>query len=293
MNYYYYYFNTITKQIITKATPLKGVASNIKPNPNKLSPQFRGWQHGFMDGDGYLGLTKTGAYIKWELNFNQAERDKFLLEIQRKELGVGKVSKLKTAKTPTVRFRISSRKQIIATIFPLINANNLLTKHRYWQFMRANDQQNKNIIKFKDIPYLDKNKDIPNQTVESILLDPMFHDWLVGFIEAEGSFSYGETPSFRITQTNNYLVKQAINHILNLDTKVYIGSRDTTESMTHHICSTSSVRGFQNVIDFLTTPGKARLIGFKRTQFIEWCHKLKVTNRFHTLDISNIDDDIV
>jgi hypothetical protein len=51
--------------------------------------------------------------------------------------------------------------------------------------------------------------------------------------------------------------------------------------------------GFQNVINFLTTPGKARLIGYKRTQFIEWCKELKATKRFKKLDITNIEDDIV
>lgn len=62
--------------------------------PN-LPTNFIGWLHGFLDGDGYLGHTKSKNNIKWELNFNLSYRDKALLEYIAKMLQVGIVKEIK------------------------------------------------------------------------------------------------------------------------------------------------------------------------------------------------------
>jgi hypothetical protein len=110
------------------------------------SPNWIAWFIGFIDGDGYLGLTKNRQFIKWELSINLNFRDLKLLQQIKENLGIGHIRFITSAKNPTVRYTISSKEEIIKNLFPLINDVPLLTNHRYWQFHRAKIAAEQNIV---------------------------------------------------------------------------------------------------------------------------------------------------
>jgi len=56
------------------------------------------WFIGLLDGDGYLGHTKSGNYIKWELSLKLSSRDLSLLSHIQNTLGIGVVKPVSTAK---------------------------------------------------------------------------------------------------------------------------------------------------------------------------------------------------
>jgi hypothetical protein len=61
------------------------------------------------------------------------------------------------------------------------------------------------------MPDLDINSPVPNLTVDQILSNPDFHDYLVGFMEAELGLHNGDNrASWAITQSNAPELMEAI-----------------------------------------------------------------------------------
>lgn len=168
---------------------------------------------------------------------------------------------------------------IIEVILPLLKLENIWIKHRYWQFYRAHLLCKGAINKFEELPQLDMNAPIPNLTVEFLLKDPMFHDWLVGFMEAECSFSISKNRAFwAITQKDNRLVLEAI--------KIYLGINSNIKiDRGVEILSIESVEEVQKIINFFNNPNKAKLIGYKKDQFNNWCKVLKNISRYKNIII--------
>ena len=252
--------------------------TNERTNRVNINPKIQaGWFVGFLDGDGYLCHTKTKNYIKWELTFNLSFRDKPLLELLKNQFNVGNVSEIKSAKTSTYRYRISSKKSISEIIQPLIKEVPLLTMHRHWQFIRADLINKNNILKFENIPKIDVNVPIPGLTVETILNGENFHNWLVGFIEAELAFTLGNNRAgWSLTQSNAPIFMEAIKKYLGVTTSIYPDLRDNTNL----IIREESVTGVQRMIDFLNTPNCAILLGYKKLQYNNWCNELSKMPRY-------------
>nr|NP_150329.1 orf252 [Rhizophydium sp. 136]AAK84259.1 orf252 [Rhizophydium sp. 136] len=247
----------------------------------KLTPEFIGWFHGFLDGDGYLGHTRNTKFIKWEINFNLSNRDKDLLYLMKESLNIGNISELKTQKD-IKRYRISSAKEIKNKILPIIDKDNLFTKHIYWQFKQAHILIENNIKLFDEKPLLDMDADIPNLTKERILQNPNFHNWLIGFFEAELAFYVsGNRAGWSVTQTNNPLVLEAIKEYMNVNAKILIDHRNGTNQR----LSSESIKDVQKKINIISSSNKAKLLGYKKLQYNKWCFNLSNIPKYKNLNI--------
>jgi hypothetical protein len=96
---------------------------------------------------------------------------------------------------------------------------------------------------------------IPNLTIESILNHPNFHNWLIGFLEAELAFTIGENRAgWSLTQSYSPILMEAIKIYLKSSTQIYPDKR----SSQNLILRDESVFGVQTMIDILNTPNRMR-----------------------------------
>jgi hypothetical protein len=107
-----------------------------------------------------------------------------------------------------------------------------------------------------------------------------FHNWLVGFMEAELAFTLGNNRAgWSLCQSNALILMEAIKVYLGVTTSIYPDSRDDTI----FILRVESVAGVQRLIDFLNTPNSATLLGYKKLQYQNWCNELSKMPRYRNI----------
>ena len=273
-------------------------------NKNSLI-NFEEWLVGFTDGDGnfHIAQQKVGENIKWNLSFKltQSAYNGRVLNYIKKELGVGSVTK----DGNKLQYFIRDRKYIENILIPIFDKYPLLTTKYfdYIKFKKAlyilnNNELNKEdknieIQKIKDsqpprdyISPVWKNASLPLTTVKSIN-NVMTKSWLVGFIEAEGSFYLTKKDSKRIvhgfglTQKLDKIVLESIRILLHINTDVRY-----KELYNHYILDTTNSRAIKNIIDYF----KNTMKGVKSLEYRIWArsyvkHKNDPTKLYEIRDL--------
>lgn len=263
---------------------------------------FKQWLVGVTDGDGTFSIVHQNN--KWSLAFKitQSRYNLRLLYYIKKELGIGSVTKDNTKG----QFFIRDRKKLNEIIFPIFDKYPLLTSKmfNYNKFKQAycilEDVNLTKDEKYKKLFDL-KNKAIPNNFISSAwneaslplknindINDVVTKPWLVGFIEAEGSFYLVKKDSNRIvhgfglTQKLDSVVLQAIGLILHIPTTVKYKSY-----YNHYILDTTNSRAVKNIIDYF----KNTMKGMKSIEYRIWSRSyIKYKGNFDKL--SEIRDTI-
>lgn len=268
---------------------------------NNNKSQFEEWLVGFTDGDGNFSITNQGD--KWGLSFKlvQSGYNIRVLNYVKKELGVGSITKDGTK----VQYFIRNRKQIESILIPIFEKYPLLTSKYfdYVRFKRAldllNDEsltkemKNDMLMKLKNLTkpldYVSpawKKINLPfNDTNEVKKI--MVKYWIVGFIEAEGSFYLTNKDTNRIvhgfglTQKLDKIVLEGIRCILHIKNEVRY-----KELHNHFILDTTNSRSIENIIDFF----KNTMKGVKSLEYRIWARSyIKNKGDFNKLkDIRDI-----
>jgi LAGLIDADG endonuclease/Cytochrome b/b6/petB len=290
------------KILCTQAKPA-GTLSVLQ----RLNAEDLAWFVGFVEGDGSFSVNKNGKYLKYEFAIELSMRDIQLLHKIKSLLGVGNITTRTRNQIKFGRLKISSKEHLKEIIVPIFITYPMLTSKQH-DFLHMRDCLEKDITYYKDLPKYERpsvslfkssqdplrdSGEIINPInpkpdsglvvdgLEELLTVPYFDNWLVGFIEAEGCFSFyqvtGETnmtASFSISQKNGLQIISAITVRLGFKSKPsYKKYSDMYE------ISSPAVRLVQNVIDFLHhTP--AKLKGHKRVQFLKWLSHVRVNTRY-------------
>ena len=245
------------------------------------SRSFEQWLVGFTDGDGNFSITNQGD--KWGLSFKltQSRYNLRILNYIKKELGVGSITKDGTKG----QYFLRDRKLIESILIPIFDRYPLLTT-KYFDYIKFKkalfilkdvdlNKQDKNLklIKIKnskvDLNYLSpawKNAILPLTSVNS-LNNVMSKSWLVGFIEAEGSFYLTNKDTDRIvhgfglTQKLDKIVLQAIGLMLHIKNPIIF-----KELHNHYILDTTNSRAIENIIVFF----KDTMKGVKSLEYRIW-----------------------
>lgn len=181
---------------------------------------FEQWLVGVTDGDGNFSINYSNG--KWGLSYKiaQSRYNLRLLYYIKKELGVGSVTK----DNNKGQFFIRDRKQIENIILPIFNKYTLLTS-KYFDYVRFKkalyilnetninkEERYKELMKLKnskkDENYLSpawNNVSLPLTDI-NVLQNIMTKSWVVGFIEAEGSFYLVSKDSKRIVLPSAWLI---------------------------------------------------------------------------------------
>lgn len=261
-------------------------ARNLYIFKNKINTinDFYAYFVGLIEGDGWFIISKKGKYLLYELGLEMHSRDIQLLYKLNKILGVGVIKIRKTRNT--VIYSIRDKKDLKRIILPIFDKYSMLTNKQY-DYLRFRDNIMNEVYLYDQ---LDLNIKIPSKSrnsVEDILSKEYFTSWLIGFIEAEGSFSiYKPSDSkekiaaFEISQTNGCEVIEAIRQYFFISANVYIDKTGNSR------IKTVSIRGIENII-FLINSNRVKLLGYKRLQFILFLKELKTIDRYKKINIPN------
>jgi len=242
---------------------------------------FEQWLVGMTDGDGTFSIVRQNN--KWSLVYKIALSRYNLraLFYIKKQLGIGSVTKDNNKGQILIR----DRKKLEKYIFPIFDKYPLLTSKQfnYEKFKQAFFilENNSFTKEEKDIKLFElKTKSIPNNyispvwnniklplktvnNVSGIITKP----WLVGFIEAEGSFYLVSKDSTRIvhgfglTQKLDNIVLEAIGLVLHISTSVKYKSK-----YNYYILDTTNSRAIENIIEYFHNTMK----GMKAVEYRIW-----------------------
>jgi len=263
---------------------------------------FEQWLVGVTDGDGNFSINYSNG--KWGLSFKiaQSRYNLRLLYYIKKELGVGSVTKDNTKG----QFFIRNRKHIEDIILPIFDKYPLLTS-KYFDYFR-----------FKQALYLLNNKDICKEQRDKELLilknskkgnkylSPVWNNislpltdiniiqgivnkpWVVGFIEAEGSFYLVSKDSNRIvhgfglTQKLDNIVLESIRLLFHIPSQVRF-----KEKHNYYILDTTNSRTVEYLLDYF----KDTMKGVKSLEYKIWARSY-TKHKGNYDKLSNIRDTI-
>lgn len=263
---------------------------------------FEQWLVGVTDGDGNFSINYSNG--KWGLSYKiaQSRYNLRLLYHIKKELGVGSVTK----DNNKGQFFIRDRKHIENIILPIFDKYPLLTS-KYFDYSRfkkalailnndsiSKEQKDKDLLILKnskkDDNYLSpvwNNISLPLTEI-NIIHNIMTKPWIVGFIEAEGSFYLVSKDSKRIvhgfglTQKLDSIVLESIRLVFHIPSKVRY-----KEIHNHYILDTTNSRTIEHLIDYF----KDTMKGVKSLEYKIWARSY-VKNKGDFEKLSKIRDTI-
>lgn len=229
--------------------------------------RFLQWLVGFTDGDGSFSILRQGD--KWNLTFKISQNTYNLrvLYYIKKQLGAGTVTI--EPQTSMASFRIRDRKTLGTILIPIFEKYPLLTT-KYFNY--ANFKEAYYILENPVYTKLERNRlleDITSSRPAESYISPawnkvtlpladaneaqkvMSKSWLIGFVEAEGSFYLVSKEGNRIahgfglTQKLDRVVLEAIKFILHISTKVTYKIK-----YNHYILDTTNSRAILNVSNY-------------------------------------------
>ena len=246
-----------------------------------IKDQWEQWLVGFTDGDGNFHISHQGD--KWGLSYKltQSRYNLRVLHYIKKQLGVGSITKDGTKG----QYFIRDRKIIETVIIPIFDKYPLLTT-KYFDYVKlkkalvilnntslSKEYKNLKLLAIKNSKansdYISpawNNAILPLTDVTSVN-NVMSKSWLVGFIEAEGSFYLTNKDSNRIvhgfglTQKLDKVVLDGIGIMLHIKNPVRF-----KELHNHYILDTTNSRAIENIILFF----KDTMKGVKSLEYRIW-----------------------
>jgi hypothetical protein len=246
-----------------------------------IKDQWEQWLVGFTDGDGNFHISHQGD--KWGLSYKltQSRYNLRVLHYIKKQLGVGSITKDGTKG----QYFIRDRKIIETVIIPIFDKYPLLTT-KYFDYVKlkkalvilnntslSKEDKNLKLLAIKNSKansdYISpawNNAILPLTDVTSVN-NVMSKSWLVGFIEAEGSFYLTNKDSNRIvhgfglTQKLDKVVLDGIGIMLHIKNPVRF-----KELHNHYILDTTNSRAIENIILFF----KDTMKGVKSLEYRIW-----------------------
>jgi hypothetical protein len=268
----------VNKRLFTSYQRLNEEHLNDK---NSKNISFEQWLVGFTDGDGNFHISHQGD--KWGLSFKltQSRYNLRVLHYIKKQLGIGSITKDGTKG----QYFIRDRKLLETVIIPIFDKYPLLTT-KYFDYVKLKKAliilNNTNLsIEEKNIELLHIKNSKPNSdyvspawnnailplTSINSINNVMTKSWLVGFIEAEGSFYLTNKDSNRIvhgfglTQKLDKIVLEGIAIMLHITNPVRY-----KELHNHYILDTTNSRAVENIILFF----KNKMKGVKSLEYRIW-----------------------
>lgn len=269
---------------------------------NKLnSINFEEWLVGITDGDGtfnvYTNIKNKKIIFTYKISLYN--RNIQLLYKIKSYLGVGSVTRF-DKNSNMIDFKIRDKNSLLNVIIPLFDKYPLLTTKRFHYLIFKTClliSNNKNLSQLEKIDLINKLKDKePNNNYMSDAWDSirslvkineaikdkynyinishinniMSKSWLIGFIEAEGSFYIVKKDhnryvhAFGITQKLDYIILYSIKLILKIPSSI----RDRKR---YYIIETTNSKNIEYIINYFTyNDFKSYMSGMKNYEFSLW-----------------------
>lgn len=235
---------------------------------------------GLIEGDGWFTISKKGEYLMYEFGIELEIRDVQLIYKIKELLGIGTVKfRNMEGRSKTVIYSVRNKSHLKEIILPIFDKYPLFSNKQY-DYLRFKNALLKDIKHYINLDSNYIRPIAPLNYLDTIINAHYFSAWLVGFIEAEGSFNIykptkenSKVASFDISQTNGEILILAICKYLSFTQKI---RKDETNSFKIKV---SSVRSVENIIKFLKN-APVKLIGNKKLQYLLWIKELQNITRY-------------
>lgn len=232
--------------------------------------EYLSWFVGFVDAEGNFYTNKNLDTQTFSIHLSLRDKDN-LYKLQ-KFLEFGKV--YEDPKNNRVLISVTKKEILYNLLIPIFEEYPLLTRKLY-QYEAWKEILIKRINKVK----MDKNLSFKmtaneDKTVKEILDLPYFDNWLMGFIEGEGSFMIindNKTlrPKFSICQKYDKFILEAIKERLQVGGKVHL------EKENFYRLTIRSRKELTNLINFIEE-SQIQFKGYKGEQYSTWCEKISL-----------------
>ena len=270
---------------------LKKGNKNVRLNKEEylsIPTSFLSFLVGFIDGDGYIQITKTTkGFIAIKLVISIHLKDISTLQYIHSILNIGKITTYKDNRSPICKL-IINKTDLQEVLFPLLLHHNIffLTETRNHQFNTAMVILEQDIKMFDTIPNITNKPKLPGlENVLDYTKLSFFKNWIVGFTMAEGSFfiKSNKDGCFQLKQRIHSNLFESFKLVFNTNRKIDI------ENNMYNQFSVSSKVDIQTVINYFSFSGLHPLIGLKGISYLKWLNDLKSSHRYSNLNYpSNI-----
>lgn len=223
-----------------------------------VEPLFNEWLVGFTDGDGTFSMTKdSNGHYQFTFKLTQSNYNYRILYYIKKELNCGSITK--DGKN-LIKYRIRDTKVLKEKIIPIFDEYLLHTSKYYfynlWKESLLNPEL-RDINKSKFI--LPLNYKSPNNNIPS-------KSWIIGFIEAKGSFLLVRKENKRIV--HSFGISQKVDyHILNELKSIFgIVSKIKLNKNGYYLLETTNSRNIEYLIKYFDSTFK----GIKSLEYKIW-----------------------
>lgn len=265
---------------------------NVRDPKNNFN--FEKWLIGFTDGDGSFIIYKTKNTYSLAFKISQHKYNKRILYYIKKKIGAGNVNEEKN--TNMAQYSVYSREKLKRYIIPIFDKYPLLSR-KYFNYKRFKEVFN--ILENIDLSFKEKNELIekirilkPDINYINPILSKLINkedikeiinkEWLIGFIEAEGSFFISKnilnyTYNFSICQQYDIYLLNAIKIILRIEANVCYSERDKC-----YYLQTKNKKSIEYIIYFVN----GYLKGVKSLEFKLW--KRAFSNKYNNKKLEKI-----
>lgn len=220
---------------------------------------FNEWLVGFTDGDGGFHMIK-GTNGSWQFTFkiSQSVYNTRILLYIKKQLGYGSITK---DGTNIVQYLIRDVQVLKNVIFPIFDVYGLHTSKQYhyaiWKIAILNPHLRDELkVQYSQMPdnFVSTHNNIPTKS------------WIIGFVEAEGSFFLVRKDptrivhAFGLTQKRDLHLLEQLQTVFNINAKIKLN-----KSGAHSVETTKSC-----CIVFLIDYFKNTLKGIKSVEYRIW-----------------------
>jgi len=230
----------------------------------KTKVLFNEWFVGVVDGDGTFSITQGKNSIssfQYSFKITQSIYNYRLLYYIKKQIGYGSITKYGET---LIQYRIRDTKVLKDIIIPIFENYPLHTSKYYayslWKNALLNPEKRGPIIKqMREGLPISYNRMSPHNTIPT-------KSWIVGFIEAEGSFYLTKKDNtrvvhaFGITQKLDYHILEQLKKIFGIKAKIKKNKNNA------FLLETTNSRNIQYLIDYLNNTQK----GMKAVEYRIW-----------------------
>lgn len=250
---------------------------------NNSGIKFEPWLVGVTDGDGTFFFNNSKKDV-WVFSFQiaQSNYNLRLLYFIKKMIGVGEVS---IPKDGNCYYRVRVRENIIKYILPIFDKYSLLTSKNYnyklfreailiydnSNISREDKHERLKLLKAQHksgIPngYISPIWEIVNYSVTCIddAIKVINKSWLVGFVEAEGSFFISKKDTDRYT--HGFTITQKLDPIVLIGISYILGLRFCKSKWSFYYVTTYTLDNIKYISEYFTNTMK----GMKSLEFQIW-----------------------
>ena len=260
----FYFSNLITVRQFAWATSNikhKSYATTVHQRLN-VEQSFIEWLVGVIDGDGTFSFSKQKNSFGFTFKIGQSNYNARMLYYIKNQIGYGSI----TNDGPFHKqYRIRDTKVLLNKVIPLLDKYTLHTikQFRYQIFKKALYTENKE----ERLKLLSDMKNITNTNEYSITNLPTKH-WIVGFIEAEGSFYITKKEEgryvhgFGVTQKHDKHLLNFLKILFGINANIKKGGPNSN----YWLLDTTNSRVIEYLIDYF----KDQFIGMKSVEYRIW-----------------------